>query len=125
VDHHRSYEKLDDSISKLLVEWRSCKMDLDDCFKAKETKLAPQLMIKSIECFIDFIYESNGCSDRESYAIKDLAVKPLNVLERLEFIKSRPGLYHSYIQLSELFAEQEKQYAKHLASMKLKKKRPD
>lgn len=121
------HKKTDDSIRKLLLVWGSCKHELEHCFKTRETRQASQLMIRSIQCFLDYIYETNGCSEieKERQSIKDLAVKPVNVAERLDFIVSRPGLYHSYIQLSELFSEQEKQYAKHLALSKVKKTRPD
>ncbi|URM34318.1 hypothetical protein LLY41_07950 [Cytobacillus firmus] len=47
----------------------------------------------------------------------------MNIKERLDFIFARPALYHSYIQLSGLIAEMEKQYMKMLALEQMKKKR--
>ena len=41
-----------------------------------------------------------------------LEMKPVNLEERLGFIISRPTLFHSYRQLTELMVEQEKLYAK-------------
>jgi len=57
--------------------------------------------------------------------INDYLVKPVNVQERLNFIETKPRLYHSYVQLAELFSEQEKLFAKNKALNKYNKKSPD
>jgi hypothetical protein len=44
--------------------------------------------------------------------INKMPIKPLNFQERLAFILNQPNHYHSFIQLTGLYEEIEKQYYK-------------
>lgn len=80
---------------------------------------ALQPMKKGIGIFLQAVFWSNHVPARlNGLNFDKLKVKPINVYERLEFIMNRPGNYHSFIQLSELMAEQEKQFVKHMALKK-------
>ena len=81
-------------------------------------------MERAIDLFEQFLIKSNNLNP-DLYCIKDCKIKPVNVEERLGFIVSRPKLFHSYKQLAELFAEQEKQFAKQTVLNRTKNKRPD
>jgi hypothetical protein len=113
------------SVDKSLLQWQQYKLELEEYFKNRNSDKASPVMEKAIELFWEFLYSSNGLMTRDTYNIDDCIVKPVNVQERLNFIVSRPRLYHSFVQLAELFAEQEKQYARQLALNKVKNKRPD
>jgi uncharacterized protein (DUF433 family) len=71
-------------------------------------------MKKGIGLFIQFLYWSNDrqINSKEPVSINQLVITPVNLDERLAYILSRPNLFHSYRQLSELMTEQAKQYAK-------------
>ncbi|MBT2694193.1 YpoC family protein [Bacillus sp. ISL-55] len=112
------------AVATVLSEWGQCKNELDDYFKNRDSDRALPLMKRAIELFEQFLIRSNNLSP-DKYCIKDCKIKPVNVEERLGFIVSRPKLFHSYKQLVELFAEQEKQVAKQAALNRAKNKRPD
>ncbi|WP_051633452.1 YpoC family protein [Bacillus sp. UNC41MFS5] len=107
-------DKKEVEISNLLTEWKNGKGQLEVLFREREYKNAKVLMEKGIQLFIQFLAWSNGLPVplNESLNFKQLEYKPVNVEERLAFITSRPALYHSYRQLSELMMEQEKLFVK-------------
>ncbi|WML45078.1 YpoC family protein [Neobacillus sp. PS3-40] len=106
-----SYEEV---IPTLLDKWQTEKDHLKLLHRERDQKNILQSMKKGIGLFIQLLFWSNGepVQLNESFSILELAYKPVNVQERLRFIISRPNLFHSYIQLSELMLEQEKQYEK-------------
>ena len=112
------------AVATVLSEWGQCKNELDHHFKNRDSDRALPLMKKAIELFEQLLVSSNSLSP-DKYCIKDCKIKPVNVEERLDFIVSRPKLFHSYKQLAELFAEQEKQFAKQTILNRTKNKRPD
>lgn len=112
------------AVEDTLRQWSRYKLELSEHFKDRNSEKALPLMEKALELFGKFLFLSNGL-DPDSHTIEDCSIKPVNVKERLDFISSRPKLFHSYIQLAELFAEQQKQYASKIALIKAKNKRPD
>jgi hypothetical protein len=107
-------DNLDEAITVLLTEWEKVKGELEKLFHHRDHKAAHNVMMKGIGLFIQFLYWSN---DKQVIAsklepIEELEIKPVNMDERLGFIISRPNLYHSYRQLTELITEQGKLYAK-------------
>lgn len=103
-----------ESIPHLIKEWRDIKDQLEILFRERDQQNVKKLMDQGINLFIQFISLSNGfpVSLDEPYTPNQYEFKPVNVEERLGFIMSRPALYHSYRQLSELMIEQEKLYVK-------------
>ena len=101
----------DQAVGKVLSEWMQYKDELATHFRNRESEKALPLMENAICLFEQFLFLSNNLN-QDLYCIKDCKIKPVNVEERLSFIVSRPKLFHSYKQLAELFAEQEKQFAK-------------
>ncbi|MFT9600598.1 YpoC family protein [Mesobacillus sp.] len=112
------------AVEMVLSEWVQCKVELDIHFKNRDSDRALPLMKSAIDLFEQFLFLSNSLN-QDLYSINDCKIKPVNVEERLDFIVSRPKLFHSYKQLAELFAEQEKQFAKQAALNRAKNKRPD
>ncbi|MDR7075316.1 hypothetical protein J2Y03_000304 [Neobacillus niacini] len=107
-------ENPDEAISHLLAEWGQVKGELEILYRNREQKTTLQGMKKGIGLFILFLYLSNDSQAnlKELEPIDFIEMKPVNLEERLGFIISRPTLFHSYRQLTELMVEQEKLYAK-------------
>jgi hypothetical protein len=103
-----------EAITNLLEEWEKIKGQLEELFRERDQKRASEIMKKGISLFIQFLCWSNDTPvflDRPINS-KQFEFKPVNLEERLGFIMSRPNLYHSYRQLSELMIEQEKLFVK-------------
>jgi hypothetical protein len=107
-------DKMMETIPSLLNEWKVIKSQLEVLFKERDQQNVKKLMVQGINLYIQFISLSNGypISLDEPFTAKQYEFKPVNVEERLGFIMSRPALYHSYRQLSELMVEQEKLFVK-------------
>jgi hypothetical protein len=102
------------NISILLSKWDGVKSDLETLYRNRDQQATLQLMKKGIIYFIQFLYWSNDrqVNSKEPIPLNQFEIKPVNFEERLTYILSRPNLFHSYRQLSELFTEQEKLFAK-------------
>lgn len=118
-----SLAEIEEQSHAILQRWQQSKHELEGYFKNREGEKALPVMKDSIQLFHEYLYISNGKKDKGN--VNAYLVKPVNVQERLNFIESKPRLFHSYVQLAELFAEQEKLVAKNLALYKIKNKRPD
>lgn len=100
----------------ILDQWRQLRSEIADVFKNRKHKEASKLMKQGLSYFIQYLFWTNGqpstlvCLERW----EDLKVQPINIGERLQFIIQRPNLHHAFIQLDELFVEQEKHFMKHL-----------
>ncbi|MFS0776338.1 YpoC family protein [Neobacillus sp. 3P2-tot-E-2] len=107
-------EASEENISLLLSKWDGVKSELEIHYRNRDQQSALQLMRKGIVYFIQFLYCSNDrqVNSKEPIPLNQLEIKPVNFEERLTYILSRPSLFHSYRQLSELFTEQEKLFAK-------------
>lgn len=107
-------ENVDQAISNLLSDWERIKVELETLYRNRDQKSTLQEMKKGIGLFIQFLYWSNDrqINSKEPISINQLVITPVNLDERLAYILSRPNLFHSYRQLSELMTEQAKQYAK-------------
>ncbi|WAA13731.1 YpoC family protein [Fervidibacillus halotolerans] len=109
------------ALKEILKQWEENKRVLEPLFKRRETEEVKKVMIASIALFLQYLFWSNE-QPVNLNVLKDqvnqLKVKPINAMERLGFIMNRPMLHHSYIQLKELFVEQEKAYYKYLTIKK-------
>lgn len=107
-------EASEENISLLLVNWGEIRAELEKLYRNRDQKSTLQLMKKGIGYFLQFLNWSNDrqVHSKEPIPFKLLEIKPVNLEERLTYILSRPNLFHSYRQLSELFTEQEKLFAK-------------
>lgn len=104
----------DEAISYLLSDWKKVRADLEILYQNRDQKNTMSGMHKGIAIFIQYLYWTNDkpVIIEESITLNELDSVPVNLEERFAFILKRPNLYHSYRQLSELMAEQEKLYAK-------------
>jgi len=111
-------------IPLIVKKWTEIKDELISVLKArnKEIKL---YMLKGIELYFSLLFWSNNVPVRLSEwqkHVEFLVCKSVNVEERLSFILKKCNSYPAYIQLSELFIEQQKHFAKKIAIEKYKQK---
>lgn len=123
MENEFSIIEIEKQSARILLSWKHSKIELEEFYKNRDGDRALSVMNNSIELFMEYLNITNG--KKGSANMEDFPVSPVNVKERLAFIESKPRLYHSYVQLAELFTEQEKLFAKKLALYKIKNKRPD
>jgi hypothetical protein len=123
VENEFSSIEMEKQSARILLSWKHSKLELEEFYKNRDGERACSVMYNSIELFMEYLNITNGKKGNAN--MDDFLVSPVNIQERLAFIESRPRLYHSFVQLAELFTEQEKLFAKKLALYKLKNKRPD
>lgn len=73
---------------------------------------AQSLMEKGIALYEQFILSTSETEERGIEPKEQYEVLPTNGMERLFFIKSRPGQFACYRQLDELFKESKKRLAR-------------
>jgi hypothetical protein len=115
----------DECIPQLLKKWETLKEELDKLYQNRDTNGVILPMKQAIALLVQFIYWANGEPARldRIKKLNELTYKPVNATERLEFILVRPSLYHSFMQMAELFEEMGKLYQKKKAmDAKLKKR---
>ncbi len=110
-------------IPVMLNQWTSIKEILADKFEQRQLNGAEEEMRFGIAFAIQWIHWMNGKTvDMENIQHFDQwKVHPVNCSERIQFILSRPVLYHSYVQLCELIEELEKQFYKLIAIKGIRK----
>ncbi len=123
VDALKPWESHEDYIPLLLKEWNAIKPVLEDFFSRRDIKEVEKPMKFGISLLLEFVYWTNEhpVQFSQTTLIRKLKIMPVNLEERLSFILSRPTLHHSFIQLSELMVEMEKQYVKQMALKKASK----
>ncbi|WNS73998.1 hypothetical protein RRV45_13845 [Bacillus sp. DTU_2020_1000418_1_SI_GHA_SEK_038] len=119
----KPWEIQEESIPAIMKEWQSVKELLETLFAKREIIHVLPPMKKGISLLLEFVYWGNGLPVvlSNSLDLSKLAIKPVNISERLEFIMQRPSLYHSFIQLTELIGEMNKQYVKQQVMKKASK----
>lgn len=109
-------------VKDVIAAWNEEEGILIECFRSRDKSVHLHLK-KGIALFYMLLFWSNSVPVvlRDwQYYIENLSLKPVNAEERLSFIRQNPKLYHSFVQLKELFQEQHKQIAKDMAINKTK-----
>lgn len=100
----------------LLEAWRKKEERLTACFRERTGKGKEEAMISSISFFIVFLFWANELPveslNNKLKWLERLRVKPVNCMERLNYILENPLQFHSFIQVQQLFHELTKQYGK-------------
>jgi hypothetical protein len=115
---YKPWEDREESVRHLLSEWEINRGKLSGLFNARNRKEARPVVIVSIAYFLMGVFWVNrrrveGLIDCRSY-VSSLDIKPVNCVERLSYILNSPDHYHSFIQLTQLFEELNKQFQKAL-----------
>ncbi|MDQ0197544.1 YpoC family protein [Neobacillus ginsengisoli] len=114
VELYNSCQNSNEAISQIIEEWLKVKVVLEELYRNRDQINTLVSMKKGIELFLQFVFWTNEKQVilQEPIPWNHIEYKPVNIEERFEFIMSRPNLFHSFRQLSELMVEQEKQYMK-------------
>lgn len=98
-----------EKVDAWLLEWQELSPIIHEAHDRRD-KTAKMHMEQGIVLYEQFIATASGViavEDGEEYE-----VLPINAIERLAFIKHRPGQYACYRQLDELFTETKKRCAR-------------
>lgn len=117
------WNSLEDCIPPLFIEWKNQEKILHEQFSIRKVTNAKEVITEWSGRFLSALFWINGRSIQGLTAleadIQKLTYKPVNTSERLLFLLKKPGMYHSFVQLSELYKELQKQYA--IKRIRLKK----
>jgi hypothetical protein len=102
------------AILKIIEEWKKINLVLEELYRNRDQTNILLSMKRGIELFKQFVFWTNEkqVNLQEPIPWNQIEYKPVNVEERFAFIMSRPNLFHSFRQLSELMVEQEKLFMK-------------
>ncbi|WP_335869681.1 YpoC family protein [Bacillus sp. 2205SS5-2] len=110
-------------LKEIFSEWECIQNKLNSLFAERSNELDVK-MKKGVSLLFKLLFWSNDkpvSLDSWQKSILEYSYKPVNVIERLDFVIARPVAYPSFIQLNELMNEQYKQGMKKIA---IKKRRP-
>ena len=106
----------DDSVKKIVNLWKIKQPAISSIHKERNKEKVMIETPSAIALYISFLFWINGkpVSNLTNLLseMDNLTWKPVNVIERLSFILNKPYLYHSFVQLNELFMETEKLFVK-------------
>lgn len=100
-----------EEIEGYFEEWESLSHQLFEAYDQRKGQ-TKELMEKGILLFEQLIVCTSITDETMINSNMQYEVMPINGMERLQFIKSRPDRYASYRQLDELFKELKKKYAR-------------
>lgn len=98
-----------EKVDNWLGNWQQLAPLIHDAHDRRD-KSATRYMEQGIELYEQFIALASGVEQFVQGA--DYEVLPINAMERIAFIKHRPGQYACYRQLDELFTETKKRCAR-------------
>ncbi|MGE7878385.1 YpoC family protein [Peribacillus muralis] len=104
-------------VKEILENWKQIETECRLLFSERKAGQTLELMKRGISLFLAAVFWLHGrpvMLRAWQEQMESFHTIPVNVTERLAFILSRPAFYPSYRQLSELFQEFEKQYAKYM-----------
>lgn len=107
----------DQQIPQLLEKWNNLESEIKQLFADRKNKTVLLPMRQGIDLLLQFVFWSNNLpvGNLEDLNSDEILIKPVNFIERIQFLLQRPNLYPSFVQLCELFTEQKKQYSKMMA----------
>ncbi|CAH0345509.1 YpoC family protein [Bacillus sp. CECT 9360] len=115
LDGYRPWEDPGKPIEELLCQWEAIQAEAGGLFAERKAQEAEELMKEGLSIYLSILFwMHNGPVGLRDWKdkLEEFSYKPVNSEERLSFIFSRPALYHSFVQLSQLFTELKKLYSK-------------
>lgn len=113
IESYRPWKDAEITVLQLFNYWKPLSKTLAQLFEKRDRLNVQKPMKQGIALFIQCLFWVNDLPVifyEQTIRDNDLTWKPVNVIERLEFILHRPNFYHSFVQLNELMIELEKQY---------------
>ncbi|MBS4173241.1 YpoC family protein [Bacillus sp. FJAT-49736] len=124
ISNESPWLKPEISVPVLSDKWNTLREELSSIVKGRNKDTGSK-MLEGISLFLSLLFWSNNnpvhLYDWEKQ-VKLFAIKPYNCKERLHFILANYRNYSAFIQLSELFLEQQKHFAKKIVMEKYKQK---
>ncbi|MEA3319070.1 MAG: hypothetical protein U9Q88_03500 [Bacillota bacterium] len=103
------WEMPSDSIPHILTSWKKKEILLNSLHEVRNRKEAREQILLPIAWFLQLLFWMNAQPVRGLFdwkkEVERLKWKPINVDERLEFVIKKPEMYHSFIQLQQLYTE--------------------
>ncbi|ATP39676.1 hypothetical protein CSE16_06200 [Solibacillus sp. R5-41] len=99
-----------EAVNEWYESWEQLQQKIHIAHDARDSSVQ-QLMQRAIEQFEHFIVTSSESSTAFSETAP-YEMMPINGMERLSFVKMRPGQYAAYRQLDELYKETKKRCAR-------------
>ncbi|MFX3622784.1 MAG: YpoC family protein [Ectobacillus sp.] len=110
------------AVPAVLESWKQHNGKIAHLFRERKRTEAKEPMVRYAAHFLSALYWMNDSRisslEHMQEELEKLPVKPVNIAERIGFILEQPGHYHSFIQLSQLYEELEKLFAKMLLIQK-------
>ncbi len=110
----RPWERIEETIPIVLTQWDNLKQTIHQAFENRQRKKAKQPMVIGLSYMICALHWLNGKKVCSLLLEEKLSIAPINYKERLQFIVERCDMYPSFVQLSQLFEELEKNFYKQL-----------
>jgi len=116
----KPWEEWETTIPILLEEWKEKREIISLTFQNRKGKANRDQMLYSIGLYVLFIHWLNNLPFKEE-SFSNFTYQPMNLDDRILFIKQKPQQYHSFIQLQQLFQETEKLFHKRKVLVKQNK----
>lgn len=120
---HVPWENREQSLNNIVNEWNDLRPNLENGFQKREKGIIQPNMLWALSLYLKLLFWTNGkpvTLNNLKEELDKLTIKPINIGERLLFILEKPYLYPSYLQLTELFVEQQKAFYRYKAMGKKK-----
>lgn len=124
-DIERQYEpwnEIETTIPAMLNVWKNKQEEIATLFRNRKKQEAEGPMILFAAHLLSVVYWLNEqpvhSLNEMQVNTNQLEVQPVNFMERYSFIIKKPGNYHSYIQLAQLYIEIEKLHVKKMITKK-------
>ncbi|OCA90897.1 hypothetical protein A8F94_03245 [Bacillus sp. FJAT-27225] len=116
----RPWHESKTSVISLVEQWPQTRESIELAFKERNKPMIRESMKAGLSILLKCLYWGNSKPVllTKLDQVEDLAIRPINCKERIEFLFQRPELFHSYIQLNQLLDEQKKHFMKSLAIKK-------
>lgn len=122
LEVYKPWENPEEAISDVFSLWKETKQEIALLLRQRKRREARGPMIHFTAHLLSILHWMNGIGvsslQNMNQILYHLQVKPINAGERILFILEGPDHYHSFIQLSELYEESEKQFFKQMAIKK-------
>ncbi|WP_227936233.1 YpoC family protein [Alkalihalobacillus deserti] len=116
VEEEIFWKNKHDIIPVIFEWWNEEEQTLTSLYRERNSKKAKPIMITMIAAFIDCLFWMNNKKltglNQLKEALAPFKFKPVNCVERLDFLLLNPSQFHSFTQLRALFLEMKKIYAK-------------
>lgn len=122
LEVYKPWKNPEEAILAVFSLWKETKQEIALLLRQRKRRAAGGPMIHFTAHLLSILHWMNGVGVSSLQNMDEnmwhLQIKPINAGERILFILEGPDHYHSFIQLSQLYEEAEKQFFKQMAIKK-------